>query len=61
MIRAIQPARDGEAIWDGTDQEGDPVGNGVYLAQIELTGRVVEGGKMVDKKAYKETKVVVSR
>jgi hypothetical protein len=61
MIRSIDPARDGEASWDGTDQNGDPVGNGVYLAQIELNGRVVQGSKVVDKKAYKETKVVISR
>lgn len=61
MIRFIDAARDGETSWDGTDQEGDPVGNGVYLAQIELNGRVVEGGRAVDKTAYKETKVVVSR
>lgn len=61
MIRTIDPARDGEAFWDGTDQNGDPVGNGVYLAQIELNGRVAQGSKVADKKAYKETKVVVSR
>ncbi len=61
MIRFIDSVRDGETSWDGTDQQGDPVGNGVYLAQIELNGRVFEAGRSVDKKAYKETKVVVSR
>lgn len=56
------PAIDGLTIWDGRDIDGDQVANGVYLAQIEAIGEVLsEGGDFVDKKAYREMKVVVSR
>lgn len=48
---------DGLTRWDGRDQDGDPVGNGVYLAQIEVT----PDAPVVDKKAYREMKIVVSR
>ncbi len=61
LIRSLDGVRDGETLWDGTDQEGDPVGNGVYLAQIEITDRVAEGSRQVDKTAHREIKVVVSR
>jgi hypothetical protein len=55
-------ASDGQTVWDGRDVDGDRVANGVYLAQIEATGEVLsEGGGLVDKKAYREMKVVVSR
>ena len=54
-------AHDGELIWDGRDDAGDEVANGVYLAQIEAVGRVATDGEMVDKKAYRETKLVVCR
>ena len=55
-------AVDGMTTWDGRDIDGDAVANGVYLAQIEATGEVLsEGGRFVDKKAYREMKVVVSR
>jgi hypothetical protein len=53
--------RDGELIWEGMDQMGDRVANGVYLAQIEAIGRVASPSGLVDKKAYMETKLVVSR
>lgn len=56
------PASDGLTTWDGRDTEGDQVANGVYLAQIEAVGEVLaDGGQFVDKKAYREMKVVVSR
>ena len=56
------PASDGLTTWDGRDSEGDQVANGVYLAQIEAVGEVLaDGGQFVDKKAYREMKVVVSR
>jgi hypothetical protein len=55
-------ASDGMTTWDGRDNAGDQVANGVYLAQIEAVGLVLaEGGELVDKKAYREMKVVVSR
>lgn len=55
-------AFDGMTSWDGRDLDGDRVANGVYLAQIEATGEMLsEGGRFVDKKAYREMKVVVSR
>lgn len=60
-IWEMRDARDGEAVWRGTDQQGNAVGNGVYLAQIEARGAVVSDGGSVDKTTYKETKLVVSR
>jgi len=48
---------DGETRWNGHDADGDPVGNGVYIVQLEVTG----DGPSVDKKAYEETKIVLSR
>lgn len=55
-------ASDGLTTWDGRDADGDQVANGVYLAQIEAVGEVLaDGGQFVDKKAYREMKVVVSR
>jgi hypothetical protein len=55
-------AQDGVTIWNGRDADGDRVSNGIYLAQIEATGQVLaEDGSPVDKKAYREMKVVVSR
>jgi hypothetical protein len=55
-------ASDGTTTWDGRDTSGDQVANGVYLAQLEAVGEVLsEGGQFVDKKAYREMKVVVSR
>lgn len=55
-------ASDGMTTWDGRDIDGDQVANGVYLAQLEAVGEVLsEGGQFVDKKAYREMKVVVSR
>lgn len=55
-------AHDGTTTWDGRDVDGDKVANGVYLAQIEAVGEVLsDEGRFVDKKAYKEMKVVVSR
>jgi hypothetical protein len=61
LIWEARDALDGVLTWDATDDAGDPVGNGIYLVQIEATGRVLTGGAMVDKKAYRETKLVVSR
>ena len=56
------PAQDGITTWDGRDADGDRVSNGVYLAQIEASGQTLaEDGSPVDKKAYREMKVVVSR
>ncbi len=56
------PASDGSTTWDGRDIDGDKVSNGVYLAQIEAVGEVLsDSGRFVDKKAYREMKVVVSR
>jgi hypothetical protein len=55
-------AQDGLTSWDGRDNTGDRVANGVYLAQLEATGQVLaDDGQIVDKKAYREMKVVVSR
>jgi hypothetical protein len=54
-------AVDGMTTWDGADSDGDPVGNGVYLAQIEALGQVAPDGRAVDKKAYKEIKLVLAR
>jgi len=61
MIWEYIGAVDGMTTWDGVDADGDPVGNGVYLAQIEASGQVAAGGGAVDKKAYKEIKLVLSR
>jgi len=61
MIWEYIGAVDGMTTWDGIDSDGDPVGNGVYLAQIEASGQVASGGGAVDKKAYKEIKLVLSR
>jgi hypothetical protein len=61
LIWESRAAIDGEVRWDGIDADGDRVGNGIYLAQIEMSGQISQGGRLVDKKAYKETKVVVSR
>ena len=57
LIWERKNAVDGLTRWDGRDQDGDQVGNGVYLAQIEVTPEA----PVVDKKAYREMKVVVSR
>lgn len=55
-------ARDGEVAWDGRDAAGDPVGNGVYIAQLEASGQLVSAqGETVDKRAYREAKLVISR
>jgi hypothetical protein len=54
-------AADGVTTWTGADLAGDPVGNGVYLAQIEASGQVGAQSQTVDKKAYKEIKVVLAR
>ncbi|MBD3297015.1 MAG: type IX secretion system sortase PorU, partial [candidate division Zixibacteria bacterium] len=48
---------DGVTRWDGHDADGDPVANGVYIAQLEVTG----SGSSVDNTAYEETKIVLSR
>ena len=61
LIWEKSDAHDGMVDWHGKDMEGDEVGNGVYLAQIEVSGRVDQGGQLVDKTAYRETKVVLSR
>ncbi|MEW5874183.1 MAG: type IX secretion system sortase PorU [Candidatus Zixiibacteriota bacterium] len=61
LIRQLNGASDGAAEWNGVDQDGDPVGNGVYLAQVEVTGELNQNGQLVEKRAYKETKVVLSR
>ncbi|MEW5700827.1 MAG: type IX secretion system sortase PorU [Candidatus Zixiibacteriota bacterium] len=62
LIWETGSARDGEVEWNGRDAAGDPVGNGVYLAQLEVTGQLVSSqGKVVDKRAYREAKLVVSR
>lgn len=55
-------ATDGVTTWDGRDNTGDKVANGVYLAQLEAIGEVLsDEGQLVDKRAYREMKVVVSR
>jgi hypothetical protein len=61
MIWEYIGAADGITTWSGADLAGDPVGNGVYLAQIEASGRVGPESQTVDKKAYKEIKVVLAR
>jgi hypothetical protein len=61
MIWEYIGAADGITTWGGADLAGDPVGNGVYLAQIEASGRVGPQSQAVDKKAYKEIKVVLAR
>lgn len=61
LIWQLNGAADGVAEWDGADLDGDQVGNGVYLAQIEVKGELNENGRKVERTAYKETKVVLSR
>lgn len=61
LIWEYPGAVDGVTTWDGVDLDGDPVGNGVYLAQIEASGQVASGAAAVDKKAYKEIKLVLAR
>ncbi|GAB4318730.1 MAG: type IX secretion system sortase PorU [Candidatus Zixiibacteriota bacterium] len=48
---------DGLTRWDGHDADGDPVANGVYIAQLEVT----PDGSSVDNRVYEETKIVLSR
>jgi len=35
-----------EAVWDGRDERGSPVGSGVYFCRLEMAGRL-ETGRMV--------------
>jgi hypothetical protein len=62
LIWETGSARDGQAAWEGRDAAGDPVGNGIYIAQLEVSGQLVSAqGQPVDKRAYREAKLVISR
>jgi hypothetical protein len=61
-IRTFDWAADGQTIWDGTDEVGDRVANGVYLTKLKVFGRAVEAvGSGADKIAERVQKVVLWR
>lgn len=42
LIKTIDNAVDGETVWDGTDDLGQKVANGVYLARLTVRGSTIE-------------------
>jgi len=42
LIKSLKNAEDGRTIWDGTDNWGQRVANGVYLARLAARGGPVE-------------------
>ncbi len=44
LIKTIANVVDGETAWDGTDDLGQKVANGVYLAKLTVEGSIVESG-----------------
>jgi len=61
-IRTLDQVLDGQTIWDGTDEVGDKVANGVYLTKLKVLGQVVEAaGSEADKIAERVQKVVLWR
>ncbi len=43
LIKTIDNVIDGETVWDGTDDVGSRVANGVYITKLTAEGRVVQG------------------
>jgi len=61
-IRTLEQVTDGQTVWDGTDELGDKVANGVYLTKLKVMGQAVEtAGSEADKIAEKVQKVVLWR
>ncbi len=43
LIRTIDNVIDGQTVWDGTDEVGDKVANGVYITKLTAEGHIIEG------------------
>ena len=41
LVRGVAEPGQHQAIWDGLDRAGQPVGSGVYFARLEYQGRVL--------------------
>ena len=62
LIRSIDQAIDGTSQWDGADQLGQKVANGVYITKLKVAGRAIESdGNGADKTAERIQKVVLWR
>jgi hypothetical protein len=42
LIKSLHNAGDGRTVWDGTDDLGQRVANGVYLARLAVSGSTIE-------------------